>query len=274
MSSFSRRALIALVPAGLLSAITPLAQAAGREEARLITAAQVLEELRASPDTAVPDRLLQRAHAIAVVPDVIKIGFGLGGRRGRGVLTVRDAQGRFGNPAFITLTGGSIGWQIGAQSTDVVLVFTTARSLDAISEGKVTLGADASVAAGPVGRQASAGTDETFAAEVYSYSRNRGLFAGVALDGSAILMDKQANAAFYDTPAVAAADILNGKVVTSSPTAARFVAVVQQQATAPAAEPAPTPAAAATPATPVATGGEVKVYPLESGPPATAKPPN
>ena len=125
---------------------------------------------------------MQRAYGVAVIPDVIKGAFMFGGRYGNGVLTVRDASGRFSSPIFITLAGGSVGWQLGATSTDVVLVFVTQRSVEHFARGKFTLGADASVAAGPVGRQTEAAAGIN--AEIYSYSRSRGLFAGVALDGT------------------------------------------------------------------------------------------
>src|SRR6202007_1729226 len=118
----------------------------------------------------------------------------------------------FSSPVFITMTGGSFGWQWGVQSTDIVLVFTSPKGIEGISGGKVTLGADASVAAGPVGRQASAATDTSFKAEVYSYSRNRGVFAGVSLDGTAITIDDDANEDFYHKPGVASADIISGAV--------------------------------------------------------------
>src|ERR1700730_13407958 len=153
-----------------------------------------------------------RAYGIAVIPDLTKVAFFAGGRRGHGVLVVRDKQGRFSNPVFITMTGGSFGWQWGVQSTDIVLVFPSPKGVDGINGGKVTLGADASVAAGPVGRQAEAGTDASFKSEVYSYSRSRGVFAGLALDGTAITIDDGGNAAFYRKPGVAAGDIISGAV--------------------------------------------------------------
>ena len=161
----------------LALALPPLAAAAGRGEARVIIATQVMEELRSQRDQYVPDLLLDRAFGIAIVPEVKKGAFGLGFRGGKGVMLVRDKQGRFSNPVFITLTGGSFGWQIGVQSTDLVLVFTTRSGVEGITDGKLTLGADASVAAGPVGRSASAATDATFSgAEIYSYSRSSGVF--------------------------------------------------------------------------------------------------
>lgn len=164
---------------------------------RVTASREVLHELIGIPDRGAPDWLLARAQGIAVIPGIIKIGFILGGRRGQGLLFVRGKDGRWSDGSFITLTSGSIGWQIGAQSTDVVLVFTTPQSIDGIRHGQFTLGADASVAAGPVGRSASAATNAKLRAEVYSYSRSRGLFAGVALDGGVIQIDHSINQAYY-----------------------------------------------------------------------------
>jgi lipid-binding SYLF domain-containing protein len=211
--------LTILVAAGAASASPAFAGA--REEARLIEAAGVLEELFAQRDTAIPDRLMARAYGIAVVPNVVKVGAVVGGRRGSGAMVVRDASGKFSGPIMISLTGGSIGWQIGVQSTDVVLVFTTRQGIEGITDGKLTLGADASVAAGPVGRAASAGTDQSFSAEVYSYSRNRGLFAGVSLDGSVLAIDRKSNSKLYGRTAPAA-DIIAGSITTDSAEAKRF----------------------------------------------------
>lgn len=174
-----------------------IAVAATREEKRVADSADVLDQLLRIPEQSVPPTLLARAYAVAVVPNVVKVGFGLGARRGRGILVVRQDDNSWSNPAFITLTGGSVGWQIGAQSTDVILVFKTRKGVDGIAKGKLTLGADASIAAGPVGRTTSAATDLQFQAEVVSYSRSRGLFAGVALEGTGVTMDRKANAAFY-----------------------------------------------------------------------------
>jgi lipid-binding SYLF domain-containing protein len=180
------------------------------------------------------------------------------------VLVVRDKQGRFSNPVFITMTGGSFGWQWGVQSTDIVLVFTTPKGVEGINGGKVTLGADASVAAGPVGRQAEAATDASFKAEVYSYSRSRGVFAGLALDGTAITIDDGANAAFYRKPGVAAGDIISGAVTSEEEPVRRFLAAVATstgtqhsgtQRSASAADPATPPAAK-----PAASG--TQSYPL------------
>lgn len=171
--------------------------AATREEKRVGDAADVIEQLTRIPEKTVPPALLSRAYAVAVVPNVVKAAFGFGARRGKGIIVVRQDDNSWSNPAFITLTGGSFGWQIGAQSTDIILVFKTRKGVDGIENGRLTLGADASVAAGPLGRQASVSTDIEFKAEVYSYSRSRGLFAGVALEGAGVTMDRKSNAAFY-----------------------------------------------------------------------------
>ena len=195
--------------------------ASAREEARLIEASGVLEELFAQRDTAIPEKLMARAYGIAVIPNVVKVAAVVGGRRGSGAMVVRDASGKFSDPIMVSLTGGNIGWQIGVQSTDIVLVFTTAKGIEGIADGKLTLGADASVAAGPVGRAASASTDQNFTAEVYSYSRNRGLFAGIALDGSILAIDSKSNKGLYGQSAPAS-DIIARRVSTDVDAAKRF----------------------------------------------------
>ena len=189
------------------------------EEERVAAATDVVDQLLRIPEQSVPPALLARAYAVAVIPNVVKIGFGLGARRGKGLLVVRQDNGSWSNPTFITLTGGSFGWQIGAQSTDIILVFKTRKGVDDISRGKLTLGADASIAAGPVGRHTGVATDIEFQAEVFSYSRSRGLFAGVALEGAGVTIDRSANAAFYGT-----ADITPEQIFTSSGNAAPAVA--------------------------------------------------
>ncbi|MDZ3823208.1 MAG: lipid-binding SYLF domain-containing protein [Pseudoxanthomonas sp.] len=156
-------------------------------------AVRVLDEVMRMPESALPQAMLRDAHAIAVIPDVVKAGLVLGGRHGRGLLSVKSPDGTWSNPSFIRLSGGSVGWQAGVQATDVILVFRSQRGVDTIVNGKFTMGADASVAAGPVGRSAAASTDGQLRAEIYSYSRSRGLFAGVALDGSVISIDHRSN---------------------------------------------------------------------------------
>src|SRR5450631_2956782 len=183
------------------------AHAGAREEGRLLTATEVLQEVQAMPDQQIPDALLARAYGIAVIPDVTKVAFVFGGRHGNGVLVVRDKlTSPWSNPVFISLTGGSWGLQAGAQSSDIILVLTTKIGIEGIAGGKITLGADASVATGPVGRQGSAATDMNFNAEIYSYARTRGLFGGIALDGSHISIDRTANASVYGKSGVTATE--------------------------------------------------------------------
>lgn len=255
--------LAALLAALILVFTSMAVHAQGREEARLLTASQVLNDALGSPDQFVPTRLLERAYGIAVVPDVTKIAFFFGGRRGNGVLVARDPNGHFSDPIFVNLTGGSFGFQWGVTSTDVILVFTTKRSIDRIASGQLTLGADASVAAGPVGRTASAGTDPTLSAEVYSYSRSRGLFAGIALDGSALSIDNNADARFYDKGVINAYDIINGSVRTNNDIARRYLETVSRSTGATAsAPPAAAPGNTAPPAAGPPANAGAQTFPL------------
>ena len=187
--------------------------AASEETNRVASATEVLSKIMEIPESAIPPALLADAHGIAVIPGVIKVGLVVGGQYGRGVLTVRGKGGAWSNPVFITLMSGSIGWQIGAESTDFVVVFKTPRSIEGIMKGKYTLGADAGVAAGPVGRLAKASTDIELKAEIYSYSRSRGLFAGISLEGSSLQVDDKSNAAYYGKENVHPSGILSGKDV-------------------------------------------------------------
>jgi len=222
------RIFSARLAAILLCCAVGTAVADERQDARLLTSTQVLTELLQAPDQNIPAWLLERAYGVAVVPDVIKIGLGIGARRGKGVLAVRKDDGSWSSPVFVNLTGGSFGFQVGVQSTDIVLVFTSRQSIEGIVGGKVTLGADASVAAGPVGRQSSAATDIGLTAQVYSYSRASGLFAGVALDGSALTIDTRSNEAFYGRPGLLASDIIRGNAPPAPAAAENFVATIQR----------------------------------------------
>lgn len=197
MPTTSTRLRLALLGLALGSSIATGAHAGPREDAQADNASRVLSEIQAIPESAIPDKLLDEAEAIVIVPDTIKAGLVLGGRRGRGVLSVRTPDGGWSAPSFVTLTGGSIGLQVGVQSADIILVFRTRRGLDSIVNGKFTLGADAGVAAGPLGRNAATATDGQLKAEIWSWSRARGLFAGVALDGAVLRIDHDANEAAY-----------------------------------------------------------------------------
>lgn len=161
-------------------------------------AEEVLEDLSKIPLKGIPAKLLADAHGVVIVPRVIKAGFVVGGRGGHGVVLVKDKDGNWSDPVFVDLGGASVGFQAGVESTDVVLVFRNRKTLDRLLEGKgkLTLGADASVAAGPVGRMAAAATDAKLEAEIVSYSRSRGLFAGVSLDGTTLHANARNNMQF------------------------------------------------------------------------------
>lgn len=194
-----------------------------REDATVNAATAVLKENMAIPANRIPASLLANARGVAIIPNVVKGGLIVGVRRGHGVLLVRGDDGAWTAPSFITLTGGSVGWQIGVQSTDVILVFKTRKSINGVMQNKFTIGVDAAVAAGPVGRNAAIATDASLKAEILSYSRSRGLFAGVALDGSAIEVDRAETQAYYQrTPGNAlpasAARLLESLTTYSAPT--------------------------------------------------------
>jgi lipid-binding SYLF domain-containing protein len=207
-----KKTLVTFVLAGLAWSVllAAPAQAGPKEAATLESATEVLNALTDIPLKGIPTSLLRNAKGIAIVPEVVKAGFVVGGRFGRGVVLVRQPDGAWGNPVFISLTGGSFGAQVGLQSTDLVLVFEAGPALYRIlkGKGKLTLGADAAVAAGPLGREAEAATDTRLKAEIFSYSRSRGLFAGVSVEGAGLLLDADANRAFYGT-----ADVSSDKVL-------------------------------------------------------------
>ena len=197
MTRSPRRFLLALA---VLLAVGS-ATAGDREDVRADDAVRVVKQIQGIPESSIPDRLLDEARGIVVVPDTLKAGFMLGGRHGVGLMAVKTANGTWSNPVFVKLSGASFGLQAGVQSADVILVFRSDRGLDNIVNGKFTLGADAGVAAGPVGRNAAAATDGQLKAEIWSWSRARGLFAGVALDGAVLQIDDEANTAVYGSAA-------------------------------------------------------------------------
>ncbi len=208
--------------------LTPSFSRAGvEEEAKVQASTAVIKEIMEIPESAIPPSLLRSAHGIAIFPDLLKAGFILGGRYGCGVLLVHNEDGTWSNPVFFRLIGGSIGWQIGAQSTDVILILKSIRSLDAISGGKFTLGVDASIAAGPVGRQAEADTDVLLRAEILSYSRSRGLFLGLSLEGAAIQVDYGPTAAFYNVPGLLPVEILKNRNMTAPASAMELRRVLE-----------------------------------------------
>ena len=163
---------------------------------RVKAAALVLEEIQAAPDTRIPDEVMGSADCVAVVPSMLKAGFVFGARYGRGVASCRSAKG-WSDPAFFTMEGGSFGLQIGGQAVDLIMLIMNRRGMENLLSSKFKLGADASVAAGPVGRHAAADTDWKMRAQVLSYSRARGVFAGLELNGAVIRMDRDSTREFY-----------------------------------------------------------------------------
>jgi lipid-binding SYLF domain-containing protein len=215
----------------LMSIAPGLVYAGANEDRTVQQSTLVLQQLESIPLQGIPAGLLQNAEGIAIFPDVVKIGFVLAGRHGHGVLLVRQPDGTWSNPVFLQLTGGGIGWQAGVQATDVVLVLKTPRSVAGILNGRrFTLGGDASVAAGPVGREASAATDLQLQAEIYSYSRSRGLFAGVSLQGTVISVDNMANMNFYNLPGILVSQILGNNQLAAPASATQLRNQVAQSA--------------------------------------------
>jgi lipid-binding SYLF domain-containing protein len=194
---------------------------------RIGASAKVLDEIMATPDKAIPDKVMNDAKCVAVIPSMIKIAIGFGGNHGKGVATCRTANG-WSAPAPITITGGSFGFQLGGQAIDLVMIVTNDKGMEHLLSSKFKLGADASAAAGPVGRDAGADTDWKMKAEVLTYSRARGVFAGVDLNGAAITQDKDETRILYGQ-FVPFPDILEGK--TKAPDSSEpFLAAVRKYA--------------------------------------------
>lgn len=214
----------------IFTGLTAPAAAATKLDRKVDAATEVLEQLTRIPEQGIPPSLLKNAYAVAVVPSLIKAGFVVGGSYGKGVLVVRRPDGRWSNPTFIHMGAGSLGWQAGAKSSDIVLVFKTRKGVDDIARGKVTLGGDISVAAGPVGRHASAATDLQLKAEIYSYSRTRGLFGGVSLEGAWIGIDTRSNYAYYQDGQGSAAKILSDDHIPTPARARRFIETLSARA--------------------------------------------
>lgn len=167
------------------------------EAKRAEQAAEVLTAATTGADGPIPQALLQKAKGIAVIPHVVKGAMGVGGRWGKGVVSSRTADGTWSAPAFVSVGGASYGFQIGVEATDLILVFTDPKGIHALLDDKVKLGADAGLTAGPIGRKAETGVNLTLDAAIYSYSRSKGLFAGIALDGAVLDVDDDANARVY-----------------------------------------------------------------------------
>lgn len=204
------KGILAAMMALLLVGAWATTALAKNEAKKVKESGQVLTEIMKIPEKGIPPVLLRDAKAVAIIPGVLKGAFVVGGRHGTGVLSVKDDSGNWSDPLFVSITGGSVGWQVGGTSTDLILVFKNLRDVEGLMKGKFTLGADAAVAAGPVGRKVSAATDVMLKSGILSYSRSRGLFAGVSLEGAALLIDDDANAAYYNKPGIKPGEVLAG----------------------------------------------------------------
>jgi SH3 domain-containing YSC84-like protein 1 len=206
--------------AGLMVVLAQPTAAQGKEQDRVENAGRVMKEIMDIPDD-IPQSVIDKADCVVVLPSVLKFAIGIGGSYGRGVMTCRGGQnfqGRWGPPTMMALEGGSFGLQLGGQATDFVLLLMNPRAAGSILVSKVKIGGDASAAAGPVGRNASAETDVTLRAEILSYSRARGLFAGISLAGSTLRPDNDANKRLYGKD-ISAKDIVINHAVPSPPSA-------------------------------------------------------
>ncbi len=173
---------------------------------------KVLGDIQEMPDQNIPEDLIRKCEAIAIFPNTVSVGLGIGGKYGQGIIMVRNKSGAgWSSPAIFTLAGGSFGWQIGGQAIDIVLLIMNRRSVDGILQGKFKFGADASVSAGPVGRNAEASTDAQLKGGILSYSRSRGLFAGVKLEGAVVKEHKDGNATLYGQALSADEILIRGK---------------------------------------------------------------
>ena len=226
--SYIRTGLLSLfVVFALTSPVTAQQLKQSAEVDRAAEAANVLTEIMNIPENAIPEELMARAHGIAVVPHVVKGAFGVGGQWGKGLMSQRREDGSWSPPAYVEIGGGSFGLQIGVQANDIVLVFTDESGIKGLLKGKVKLGADASATAGPVGRKAEVGTDVLLRSGVFAYSRSRGLFAGISLDGSFVGIDDEANRRVYEKD-VTGEEILLGKGGRTNHTVDAFLKTLQK----------------------------------------------
>lgn len=196
LNSFSTRAISRCIIVFLLLSFSIKSFAQDKQADKITSATQVLKDFGSMKES-IPHELLEMSEGIIIVPKMINAGFVIAGKRGRGIAMVKNEDGTWSNPVFITLTGGSVGFQAGIQSIDLVLIFKHRKTLEEIGKGTFTLGGDISATAGPVGRNSTATTDYKMEAEVYSYSRSKGLFAGISLTGAALSVNENANTNFY-----------------------------------------------------------------------------
>jgi len=227
----TKRALLSIVIAlslvGFAVAGKKESMSEHKEAERALSAANVITELMNTPESHIPEELMEHAHAVAVIPNIVKGAFGVGGTFGKGIVAKRMADRTWGTPAFIELSGGSFGFQIGVSVTDLVLVFTKENGLEGLFKDKLELGGEAGATAGPIGREAQVGTNLTFDSPIYSYSRSKGLFAGIALKGAVMTIDDSADHKVYGEGVTGRNILLEGKVP-SAPAVQPFIAALKK----------------------------------------------
>ncbi len=228
MKSIKLAALTLICSTFLITAYSQDSEA-DKETNKISASIEVLNEFTKMKEN-IPAELLKITEGIIIIPGMKNAGFVVGGKRGKGIAVIKNADGSWSNPVFITLTGGSFGLQVGVQSVDLLLVFKKRNTLEEIGEGSFTLGGDISATAGPVGRNSTASTDYKFEAEVYSYSRAKGLFAGLSIAGSAIDVDEKANERFYGTESTAK-EIFDNEIKSSPEETAPLKQTLQSLAT-------------------------------------------
>lgn len=219
-----------------------LAGPLSREDLLLLDATAVLQEIQAVPDRGIPVGLIREARGLIIIPGMKKAGFVLSGHVGRGITVVRQADGSWSQPIFVRLVGAGLGAQIGVEAQDLILVLRTDRSMRWLHDGKeITLSASMGAAAGPVGRDVKAGTNLRLDAEILSYSRSRGLFAGVAVSSGRLRVDQDALATYYRQPGLSSRDLLMGRTFAVPSSAVRFAQVLAEVSQAPPVEVGPPP---------------------------------
>jgi lipid-binding SYLF domain-containing protein len=218
---------VAIATAGMANVVAQDDDDLSDVQERAIKAAEALRAMARAEDAHIPAELLAQAEGLAVIPGVVRGAFLVGGRKGKGLVTTRNAAREWGAPSYVSLGGASFGLQIGADSTDLVMVFTRKDGIEALLEDNLEFGADASVAAGPVGRSAEVGTNVTFDSPIYAYSRSKGAFAGVALNGAVMEVDDSANREAYGRE-ITGRQILTGQQVKVPATAKPFMDAVRE----------------------------------------------
>jgi lipid-binding SYLF domain-containing protein len=212
--------LIGFVMLFVLAASVPVWASDSEYSERAMKATETLSQVMQIRDNGIPDELMEHAIAVAVIPNMKKAALGIGGSYGKGLVSHRGSNGKWSTPSFVEIGGGSFGLQLGVSSTDLVLVFTSDDGFKGLLEGKLKLGADAAVAAGPVGRKAEVATDVLLKSPIFSYSRSKGLFAGVSLNGAVVSIDDSANRKVYGKEVSAQEILLRNNVATNSVVAA------------------------------------------------------